>query len=162
MSTSVVDNQEGDAHGDEDAKAGGDVRLGAVVTSSDKNSGGVIVCDLGKKLTDGLFEVAYYFDYFPRALRVAMSGLQAEHEFRDEHILKYVDQMAGKLIIQLKVKWRHSGQPKDLIFPADCKHQGGKLCRSCDSQRAIKELSLSRSEITPDIHYDVIAPAPRL
>jgi hypothetical protein len=56
-----------------------DVRLGDVVISSNKENGGVVLYDFGKKLADGSFKSIYWLDRPPRPLRTAISLLEAEH-----------------------------------------------------------------------------------
>jgi hypothetical protein len=56
-----------------------DIRLGDVVISSDKENGGVMLYDFGKRLPDGSFKNMYALDRPPRPLRTAISLLKAEH-----------------------------------------------------------------------------------
>lgn len=142
---------------EEEENTEGDIRLGDVVISSDKKTGGVVAYNFGKKLPDGSFEVAYHLDQPPRALRVAMSNMEADHEFRETRLVEYMKQMTDKLAPRMKDKWKHPGQAKDILFPASYLHQGGKTCKNCDRQRGIKRLPPVRPDDAPNIHYGVIA-----
>lgn len=136
---------------------GSDVRLGDVVISSDKRTGGFVAYNFGKKLADGSFEVAYHLNQPPRALRIALSSLEAEHELRDNHILDYIEEMTRKLSPRIRGNWTHPGPDNDVLFPANYLHQAGKTCKSCDHHQAVRRSPLIRSDTTPVIHYGVIA-----
>jgi hypothetical protein len=62
------------------------VRLGDVVINSDRENGGVVLYDFGKKLADGSFKSIYSLDRPPRLLRTAISLLEAEHLTRENRI----------------------------------------------------------------------------
>lgn len=149
----------GDENTDQEDKglAEGDVRLGDVVISSDKKTGGLVAYNFGKKLPDGSFEVAYHLNQPPRALRVALSTMEADHELRENRITEYMKQMVEKLPLGTREKWLHPGQAKDILFPANYVHQGGRSCKNCDRQKAIRRIPILRSSTTPTIHYGVIA-----
>src|SRR5271163_4157380 len=63
-----------------------DIRLGDVVVSSDRENGGVVLYDFGKRLADGSFESMHTLDRPPRPLRTAISLLEAEHQTRENRI----------------------------------------------------------------------------
>lgn len=139
---------------DDDEK---DVHLGDVVISSDKKTGGVVAYNFGKKLGDGSFEVAYHLDQPPRVLRTALANLEAAHESRDNKIPEYVSQMLKKFSGQKKGKWVYPGPSKDILFPIDYLHKGGKTCKDCNLEKAVKRNSESRVDGNPSIHYGIIA-----
>ncbi|CAH0019738.1 unnamed protein product [Clonostachys rhizophaga] len=112
-----------------------DMRLGDVVISSDKKTGGLVAYNFGRKLPDGSFEVAYHLNQPPRVLRVALSTMEADHELRENRITEYMKQMVEKLPLGTREKWLHPGQAKDLLFPAN----------------------YAPRSTTPTIHYGVIA-----
>jgi hypothetical protein len=139
---------------DDDEK---DVRLGDVVISCDKKTGGAIAYNCGKKLADGSFEVAYHLNQPPRALQTVLAHLQAAHESRDNKIAHYINQMLDKFPSRMKRKWLYPGQSNDVLFPFDYIHKGGKTCKDCDLQKALKRNPESRDDSNPRIHYGIIA-----
>ncbi|CAG9987602.1 unnamed protein product [Clonostachys byssicola] len=146
-------NEDDDPDDDEEE----DVHLGDVVIGSDKKTGGVVAYNFGKKLADGSFEVAYHLDQPPRVLRTALANLEATHEFRDNLIPKYIDQMLVKLPGEMRSMWMHPGLEKDILFPPDYLHLGGTTCKNCDQGRAVRKALDKREDDIPVIHYGVIA-----
>jgi nucleoside phosphorylase len=135
-----------------------DIRLGDVVIGTDKKSSGVIAYDFGKILGDGSFETAYALDRPPKALRTALSLLQAEHLMRESKILDYIEKMWKRYPFMERNGYRHPGEKEDRLFPAEYPHQTGPSCTQCDlSQQISRKSSKDRSGTDPVIHYGVIA-----
>ncbi|OCL05136.1 Pfs, NACHT and ankyrin domain protein [Glonium stellatum] len=134
-----------------------DIRLGDVVISSDKKSGGVVMYDFGKRLGDGSFEVAYSLNQPPRPLRTALSRLEAEHETRESRISEYLMKMLEKYPVMKKRGYTYPGQSKDSLFHADYPHKGGKSCKQCDRDKVVERDPECRPDTDPVIHYGIIA-----
>jgi nucleoside phosphorylase len=109
-----------------------DVRLGDVVISSDKENGGVVLYDFGKRLPDGSFRSVSALDRPPRSLRTAISLLEAEHQMRENKIPQYISEMLEKYPFMKKRGFTHLGQSADKLFPADYRHVSGRSCAKCD------------------------------
>jgi hypothetical protein len=103
-----------------------------VVISSDKENGGVVLYDFGKRLGDSSFKSIYALDRPPRPLRTAISLLEAEHQTRENRIPRYVKQMLEKYPYMRKKGFAYPGQLADQLFRADYGHVSGKSCANCD------------------------------
>lgn len=147
-----IPNITGDEEDEEDEES--DIRLGDVVIGSDKETGGVVAYNFGKRLADGSFEVAYHLDKPPWVLRTALASLEAAHEVRENYLSDFMAQMLAGLPARLRNKWKRPTS-KDMLFPAGYHHQRGSTCRKCDSDEGIKRID--RVDDTPAVHYGVIA-----
>lgn len=134
-----------------------DIRLGDVVISSDRENGGVVAYDFGKKLADGSFKSMYALDRPPKPLRTAIARLETEHETRENRISQYIDQMLQKYPIMRKKGYTYPGQAADRLFRADYRHVSGKSCTKCDSKGQVDREPKERVDGDPVIHYGVIA-----
>jgi nucleoside phosphorylase len=136
-----------------------DVRLGDVVISSDKENGGVVIYDFGKRLSDGSFKPGYALDRPPTALRTAISRLEAEHETRENKIPDYISDMLEKYPFMRKRGFTYPGQSSDRLFKADYGHRtgSGKSCINCDPAEQVYRDPENRPDDYPLIHYGVIA-----
>jgi nucleoside phosphorylase len=134
-----------------------DIRLGDVIISSDKESGGVVIYDFGKRLADGSFKSMYALDRPPRPLRTAISLLEAEHQTRENRISQYIDQMLEKYPYMRKKGFTHPGQSADQLFQANYPHVSGRSCAKCDPAERIDRYPENRPDTGPAIHYGVIA-----
>lgn len=134
-----------------------DVRLGDVVISSDKENGGVVLYDFGKKLPDGSFQSVYALDRPPRPLRTAISRLDAEHQTRENKIPLYINEMLGKHPFMRKKGFAYPGQSADNLFRASYLHVSGRSCAKCDLSERIDRDPENRPDADPFIHYGVIA-----
>ena len=134
-----------------------DIRLGDVVIGSDKESGGVVLYDFGKRLGDGSFKSMYALDRPPRPLRAALSQLEAEHQMHENRIPQYINQMLEKYPYMRRKGFAYPGQSADQLFQADYRHVPGRSCAKCDLAERIDRRPENRSDIDPVIHYGVIA-----
>jgi nucleoside phosphorylase len=134
-----------------------DIRLGDVVISSDKENGGVVLYDFGKKLPDGSFMNMYALDRPPRPLRTAIALLEAEHQTRKNRIPQYIGQMLEKYPYMRKKGFTNPGQWADQLFRPDYRHMSGRTCTKCDPAERINREPENRSDSDPVIHYGVIA-----
>jgi nucleoside phosphorylase len=134
-----------------------DIRLGDVVISNDKENGGVVLYDFGKRLADGSFRSMYALDRPPWPLRTAISLLEAEHQTRENRISQYVNQMLEKYPYMRKKGFAHPGQSADRLFRADYRHVSGRSCAKCDPTERIDRYPENRPDTDPAIHYGVIA-----
>lgn len=134
-----------------------DIRLGDVVVSSDKENGGVVLYDFGKKLPDGSFQSVYALDRPPRSLRSAISRLEAEHETRENKIPQYINQMLEKCPFMRGKGYTHPGRSADKLFQADYRHVSGRSCAKCDPTKQSRLRPENRPDDNPVIHYGVIA-----
>jgi nucleoside phosphorylase len=134
-----------------------DVRLGDVVISSDKENGGVVAYDFGKRLADGSFQSMYALDRPPRALRTAIAKLEADHLMRENRIPQYIDEMLGKYPLMKKKGYVYPGQAADKLFRPDYPHVSGRTCKKCDSDEQIEREPEERPDTDPVIHYGVVA-----
>lgn len=134
-----------------------DIRLGDVVISSDKENGGVVAYDFGKKLADGSFKSIYALDRPPKPLRTAITKLEAEHRTRENRISHYINRMLGKYPYMRKMGYIYPGQSADQLFRADYRHVSGRSCAKCDSAERIDREPEERVDTDSVIHYGVIA-----
>jgi nucleoside phosphorylase len=134
-----------------------DIRLGDVVISSDKENGGVVAYDFGKKLADGSFKSMYALDRPPRPLRAAIAKLEAEHETRENRISQYINRMLEKYPHMRKKGYTYPGQSADRLFRADYPHVSGRSCAKCDPAERIDREPEERADTDAVIHYGVIA-----
>jgi nucleoside phosphorylase len=134
-----------------------DVRLGDVVISSDKENGGVVLYDFGKKLADGSFKSMYSLGRPPRPLRTAISLLEAEHQTRENRIPQYISQMLKKYPFMRKKGFIYPGRSADQLFPSDYPHVSGRSCTKCDPAKRIDRYPDNRADSEPVIHYGIIA-----
>ncbi|KAL1962579.1 hypothetical protein VTN77DRAFT_9372 [Rasamsonia byssochlamydoides] len=134
-----------------------DIRLGDVVISSDKENGGVVLYDFGKRLGDGSFQPMYVLDRPPRSLRTAVSQLEAEHLTRENRILQYIDQMLEKYPYMRKKGFAHPGIAADHLFRPEYRHVSGRSCAQCDLAQRIIRVPEKRPDTNPVVHYGVIA-----
>jgi nucleoside phosphorylase len=134
-----------------------DIRLGDVVISSDKENGGVVVYDFGKRLVDGSFKCMYTLDRPPRPLRTAISLLEAEHQTRVSRIRQYINQMLEKYPYMRKKGFTYPCSSADQLFRADYRHESGRSCAKCDRAKLIDREPAERADTDPVIHYGVIA-----
>jgi nucleoside phosphorylase len=133
------------------------IRLGDVVISSEKENGGVVLYDFGKKLVDDSFKSMYALDRPPRPLRTAISLVEAEHPTRGNRIPQYIDLMLEKYPHMRKKGFTHPGQSTDQLFRADYRHVSGRPCAKCDPAERIVRYPENRPDTDPAIHYGVIA-----
>lgn len=134
-----------------------DIRLGDVVISSDKENGGVVVYDFGKRLADGSFKSIHALNQPPTSLRTAISRLDAEHKTRENRILQYINQTLEKYPYMRKKGFTHPGQLADGLFRAEYPHVSGRSCAKCDPAERIDREPENRPDSQPVIHYGVIA-----
>jgi len=134
-----------------------DIRLGDVVISSDKENGGVVLYDFGKKLADGSFKSMYILDRPPRPVRTAISLLEAEHQTRENRIPRYMNEMLYKYPYMRKKGFTYPGQRADQLFRAESRHVSGRSCAKCDPAERIDREPEKRPDSDPVIHYGVIA-----
>lgn len=92
-----------------------DIRLGDVVISSDKMSGGLIAYNFGRRLGDGSFQTAYHLNQPPRVLRTAVSSLRAAHETGESLIPNYLISMLQHISAAKRAGWKHPGQDRRLL-----------------------------------------------
>jgi nucleoside phosphorylase len=114
-----------------------DSRLGDVVFSSDKESGGVVVYDFGKRLADGSFQSISILNRPPRSLSSALVQLEAAHMTRETHISHYIDTMLQKHPIMRKAGYRRPAQDTDRLFDAHYQHSAGRTCKGCDPSEEV-------------------------
>jgi nucleoside phosphorylase len=134
-----------------------DIRLGDVVISSDKENGGVVLYDFGKRLPDGSFKNMYVLDRPPRPLRTAISLLEAEHQTRENRIPQYIGQMLEKYPYMRKKGFTNPGQCADQLFRPGYHHVSGRTCTKCDLAERTNREPENRPDSDPVIHYGVIA-----
>jgi nucleoside phosphorylase len=134
-----------------------DIRLGDVVISSDKENGGVVLYDFGKRLADGSFKSMYALDRPPRSLRTAISRLEAEHQMRENRIPQYINKMLEKYPYMRKKGFTYPGQSADQLFRAAYRHASGRSCAKCDPAERIDREPENRPDSDAVIHYGVIA-----
>jgi nucleoside phosphorylase len=134
-----------------------DIRLGDVVISSDKENGGVVLYDFGKRLPDGSFKNMCALDRPPRPLRTAISLLEVEHQTRENRVPRYIDQMLEKYPYMRKKGFTKPGQCADQLFRPDYSHVSGSTCTKCDPAERIDREPENRLDSDPVIHYGVIA-----
>ncbi|KAB8276988.1 ankyrin repeat-containing domain protein [Aspergillus minisclerotigenes] len=132
-----------------------DIRLGDVVISSDKENGGVVVYDFGKRLGDGSFHSISVLNRPPRALRTALARLEAEHILRENKISQYVSDMLGKYPRMKMNGFRYPGHGADKLFQPGYHHVSGNSCLDCDPAQEFDRPTRVGTE--PVIHYGVIA-----
>lgn len=132
-----------------------DIRLGDVVISSDKASGGVVVYDFGKRLADGSFQSISTLNRPPRSLGSALVQLEAAHMTRENHISQYIDTMLLKYPFMRKSGYRRPTQDTDRLFEVDYKHSAGRTCDKCDPSKEVSREP--RYDEYPVIHYGTIA-----
>jgi nucleoside phosphorylase len=134
-----------------------DIRLGDVVISSDKENGGVVLYDFGKRLPDGSFKNMYALDRPPRPLRTAISLLETEHQTRENRIPQYIGQMLEKYPYMRKKGFANPGQCADQLFRPGYHHVSGRTCTKCDLAERTNREPENRPDSDPVIHYGVIA-----
>ncbi|GES63994.1 purine and uridine phosphorylase [Aspergillus terreus] len=131
-----------------------DIRLGDVVISSDKASGGVVVYDFGKRLADGSFESISTLNRPPRLLSSALVQMEAAHFTRKNHVSHYIDGMLVKYPY-MRQRYRRPAQETDRLFRSDYLHVSGSTCKDCDASAEVQRES--RLHDDPMIHYGTIA-----
>ncbi|KAJ4160081.1 hypothetical protein NW754_003205 [Fusarium falciforme] len=130
-----------------------DIRLGDVVVSEPKERiGGVIQYDLGRRQSNGLFELTGQLNAPPSALLMALTEMKRRH-----NDLRKPDRIAEHLTLMGDMP--EYARPKvDQLYLPDYEHQGGEGCESCDSSKVIQ-----RSDRLPGravtVHYGTIASA---
>ncbi|KAE8144899.1 purine and uridine phosphorylase [Aspergillus avenaceus] len=131
------------------------IRLGDVVISSDKATGGVIAYDFGKLLADGSIQQAYALNRPPESISAAVGKLRAKHERYDNKIPDYIEEML-KRYPKMEKKWTRPDPVNDRLFRAEYTHKDNILsCESCDQSQIIDRMP--REEPSPVIHYGIIA-----
>lgn len=133
-----------------------DIRLGDVVIGSDKENGGVVLYDFGKRLADGSFKNMYTLDRPPRSLRTAISKLEAEHQMCENKIPQYVSRMLEKYPYMRKKGYTYPGASADQLFRAEYRCVSGRSCAKCDPAERV-DRQPDRPDSHPVIHYGVIA-----
>jgi nucleoside phosphorylase len=133
-----------------------DIRLGDVVISSDKENGGVVLYDFGKRLPDRSFKNMYALDRPPRPLRTAISLLEVEHQTRENRIPLYIGQMLEKYPYIRKKGFVNPGQRADQLFRPDYRHMSRRTCTKCDPAERIDREPENRPDSDPVIYYGVI------
>jgi nucleoside phosphorylase len=132
-----------------------DIRLGDVVISSDKASGGVVVYDFGKRLADGSFQSISILNRPPRSLSSALVQLEAAHKTREKDISRYIDTMLQKYPVMRKTGYRRPAQDTDRLFEVHYQHSAGRTCKGCDPSEEVDREP--REDEYPVIHYGTIA-----
>lgn len=115
-----------------------DIRLRDVVISSDKENGGVVLYNFGKRLADGSFKSMYALGRPPRSLRTAISLLEAEHQTRENRIPQYIDKMLEIYPHMRKKGFAYPSHLADQIFRTDHRHVSGRSCAKCDPAEQIE------------------------
>ncbi|KAI9371162.1 hypothetical protein BJX61DRAFT_548493 [Aspergillus egyptiacus] len=103
-----------------------DIRLGDVVVGTSSKTGGVIVYDFGKQLSDGSFESLSVLNRPPRSLASALTKLQTQHVMNGNQIMRFVDEMLEKYPSMLDNGYTHPGLSSDRLFLSSYQHAGGK------------------------------------
>ncbi|OQE39856.1 hypothetical protein PENCOP_c006G07555 [Penicillium coprophilum] len=132
-----------------------DIRLGDIVVSSSKESGGVVVYDFGKQLADGSFKCLSILNRPPRVLTAALAKLKARHLMHGSLVPGLLDQMLQRFPGMRNNGYTYPGTSSDLLFSPEYFHVGGKTCEKCNASNQVEREI--RSEVAPKIHYGTIA-----
>lgn len=132
-----------------------DIRLGDVVVSEPRGaSGGVIQFDRGKTNQEGEFERTGSLNSPPMILLTALGRLKAEHEYSDNKISLYLNEVYEKYST-MKKKYAFPGESHDQLYQANYKHSGtNATCEMCDPRAQVQRES--RTDTNPQIHYGII------
>ncbi|KAJ9235265.1 hypothetical protein DTO169E5_6231 [Paecilomyces variotii] len=132
-----------------------EIRLGDIVISSSPKSGGVVVYDFGKQLSDGSFESLSVLNRPPRSLASGLTKLQAEHDMNGNKVVHYIEQMLNKYPNMRKNGYTYPGRSLDRLFQPSYPHIGGRTCKKCEESGQVDREA--RQDDAPRIHYGTIA-----
>jgi nucleoside phosphorylase len=127
-----------------------DVRLGDVVVSQpDRQFGGVVQYDLGKREADGRFVRTGSLNAPPAVLLAALQKLKANHYRGIRKSSDYLNRLFAKDDFGV----RQPSNERDRLFRATYEHVGGHNCDGCSTQHLVSRGS--RDEVV--VHYGTIA-----
>ncbi|KAK8045712.1 hypothetical protein PG996_013776 [Apiospora saccharicola] len=114
-----------------------DVRLGDVVVGwPGDGKPACVYYDLGKRHTDGRFEISGTIDRPDRVLLNALGALESDHEMDETNFQEHSERL---LAWKNKERFAFPGLDKDLLFQADYKHNEESMegCASCDTSKLV-------------------------
>ncbi|KAJ9204753.1 hypothetical protein DTO166G4_7855 [Paecilomyces variotii] len=132
-----------------------EIHLGDIVISSSPKSGGVVVYDFGKQLSDGSFESLSVLNRPPRSLASGLTKLQAEHDMNGNKVVHYIEQMLDKYPNMRNNGYTYPGRSLDRLFQPNYPHIGGRTCKKCEESGQVDRDE--RQDDAPRIHYGTIA-----
>ncbi|KAK8137367.1 hypothetical protein PG984_005307 [Apiospora sp. TS-2023a] len=114
-----------------------DVRLGDVVVGwPGDGKPACVYYDLGKRHTDGRFEMSGTIDRPDRVLLNALGALESDHEMDETNFQEHRERL---LAWKGKRNFAFPGLEEDLLFQADYKHDEESMegCASCDTSKLV-------------------------
>jgi nucleoside phosphorylase len=128
-----------------------DIRLGDVVVSVPSGSyGGVIQYDLGKRLSDGSFQMVGQLDAPPRVLLGAIQDMR--RRYNDP---RKPDGIAEHLA-RMEDDENYKKPAEDRLYRIDYLHKGGPTCEDCEVE-ALQDRPIRQAKREVTVHYGNIA-----
>lgn len=143
-----------------------DIRLGDVVVSIPSNGrGGVLQYDFGETVQNKGFRNTSVLDQPPTILRAAVNGLQARYEIEGHQLDDSINRILERKP-RLRKKYQRPEETSDRLYLNKVLHPSkGEPCeKNCasDPSMLVSRVSRSEDEISPVIHYGLIASADQL
>lgn len=130
-----------------------DIRLGDVVVSVPyKRFGGVVQYDLGKKLSNGIFELTGQLNAPPEVLLGVIQEIKRRHNDprKPDRVAEHLKRMEDMPEYQ---------RPEhDRLYRADYQHKGGSNCEMCGTD-GLRQRPERHSRRAVTVHYGTIASA---
>ncbi|KAK7952895.1 purine and uridine phosphorylase [Apiospora saccharicola] len=130
-----------------------DVRLGDVVVGwPGDGKPACVYYDLGKRHTDGRFEISGTIDRPDRVLLNALGALESDHEMDETNFQEHRERL---LAWKNKERFAFPGLDKDLLFQADYKHNEESMegCASCDTSRLVERPARTETDVSGFIFH---------
>ncbi|KAF7557478.1 hypothetical protein G7Z17_g720 [Cylindrodendrum hubeiense] len=140
-----------------------DIRLGDIVVSSrDRNTGGVLQYNYGKTIQDQDFEETGFLSQPPQSLLIAVNALEAEYDMSGQQLNERVEVALNK--IKRRGKYSRPTAP-DRLYQSFVIHTDTDQSDSCsqvcgdDPSHLVARTERGEQDDNPEIHYGVIASA---